>query len=259
MADDRPAPGRFVWAELMTSDVEAAKAFYLALFPEWQARREQHGEGVSPYERLSVDGRGIGGMAPLEPAAGRPPHWVGYVTVPDVEAACAAAAAHGGAVAAAPADIPGVGRYAVVADPEGAVFVPFHVLDEAPEHSGPMSAGAFCWHELLARRPAEAAAFYAAVLGWSHAEVPTPMGEYHLFRRGDRDAAGLLPMPPEAKGPSMWLVYVYTRDVEASQARVKELGGKVLRPSASMPGIGQLAVVADPLGAVFCLFRSERD
>jgi uncharacterized protein len=131
-------------------------------------------------------------------------------------------------------------------------------VDDPPERSGPMPEGAFCWYELLAKRPALAATFYSALLGWSHTEVPTPMGAYHLFRRGDRDAAGLMPMPPGAGGPSQWLVYIYARDIDASAARVPELGGKVLRPVTAVPGIGQLAVVADPQGAVFCLFRSER-
>lgn len=259
MADERPAPGRFIWADLKTGDLDAAKAFYLALFPEWQVHSESHGHGAPPYERLTVDGRGIGGMLRLEPAEGSSPHWVGYVTVADVDAVCAAASAHGGKVVKAPSDIPHVGRYALVADPEGAVFAPFRVLEEGPEHSGPWPVGTFCWYELLARRPEEATAFYTAVLGWSDAQVPTPIGEYHLFRRGERDAAGLLPMPAEAPGPSMWLAYVYVRDVEATLARVKELGGKVLRPALPLPGIGTLAVAADPAGAVFCLFRSERE
>lgn len=257
MADEQPTPGRFVRADLRTTDPEGAKRFYLALFPDWQIERIETGAD-GPYDRVSVAGRGSFAIAPLDPAQGPPARWFVYVTVPDVDQACAAAASLGGEVVAAPSDLPGVGRRAVVADPEGAVFAPVCLTDEPPEHEGPMPEGAFCWHELLARRPVEAAAFYTSLLGWSHAEVPTPMGAYHLFRRGDRDAAGLMPMPAEAKGPPMWLVYLYAADIEATAAKLKELGGTVHRPVTAMPGIGQLAVVADPQGAVFCLFRSER-
>ena len=121
-----------------------------------------------------------------------------------------------------------------------------------------MIDGAFCWFELHAPDPGGASVFYTSVLGWTHAEIPTPMGPYHLFRRGDRDAAGILAMPPGATAPPAWLAYIYAIDVEAAGTRGTELGGKILVPSRAMPGVGQFAVCSDPTGDTFALFRSER-
>ena len=81
---------------------------------------------------------------------------------------------------------------------------------------------------------------------------------YHLFRRGERDAAGMAPAPPDAQDPPGWLAYVYTSDMDASLARVTDLGGRISRSATHVPGVGHFAVVADPLGGKLALFRSER-
>jgi hypothetical protein len=258
MSETHFRPGRFVWCSLMTTDLDAAKKFYLALFPTWQHAAVDMGPEAPPYDRLSIDGHGIGGMVAVQGGVDTPSRWVPFATVRDVEAACAAVVELGGKVTAGPAEVPQRGRFAIVEDGQGAVFAPFALLEEPPEQSGPMPEGAFCWHELLSKRPEEAARFYTEVLGWTHAEVPTPLGPYHLFRRGDRDAAGMMPMPSDATGRPAWLVYVYTSDVAAAAEKVKALGGSILAPPKSMPGIGQLAVAQDPTGALFALFRSER-
>lgn len=256
MTEQAPSTGRFVWCDLWTSDLEAAKTFYLTLFPAWRLASSGTGPGGA-YHELSLDGRGIGGMmVPVETKV--PSRWVPYATVTSVEEACEKVKSLGGRVYMPPTDAQGVGRFAVTADAQGAVFHPITLLEEPPEHSGPMPDGAFCWHELHTPDPASAAAFYTSILGWSHAEIPTPMGPYHLFRRGDRDAAGILPMPAGAAAEPGWLVYIYASDVEATSAKVVSLGGKILLPSRQMPGVGQFAVCSDPTGATFALFRSER-
>lgn len=254
MSETSPGPGRFLRAELLTPDLGAAARFYSALFPEWQVDLQHASAGQSAPILLGA--REIGRMGNAAP--GEAAHWIADVTVADVDEATRKAEALDGRVVSRASDIPHLGRRAVVSDPEGACLGLLHAEEEPPEHFGPMPGGAFCWLELLAKKPATAATFYPALTGWSHAEVPGPMGAYHLFRRGDRDSAGLLPMPQEAPGPSMWLVYIYTKDLEAAQARIRELGGAIYRPTTALAGIGQLAVVADPQGAMFCLFRSER-
>lgn len=256
MSEQASLPGRFVWCDLMATDPEGARRFYGALFPSWQLGPA--GEPEAGFSRIALAGRGIGHIVDLDPAHGLLSHWVPYLTVRSVDEACGRARELGGAVCSPPMQMAGVGRFAVLSDPQRAVFSPIEPADPAPEHSGPMPPGAFCWLELLAKDAAAAAAFYPAVLGWSHAEVPMGAAPYHLFRRGERDAAGMAPMPADAQDPPGWLAYVYTGDMEASLGRVTELGGRIVRPAAQVPGVGQFAVVADPAGARFALFRSER-
>jgi predicted enzyme related to lactoylglutathione lyase len=258
MSEATPAPGRFVWADLMTTDLEAAKRFYFGLFPTWKDDPVEIGPAAGNYHRFSLEGRGAGGMIALDGSHSVVSHWVPYATVTSVDEACARAVALGGKVRVPAADIPNVGRSALLADAQGALLSPIALREEPPEQSGPMAVGAFCWHELLTPDAAAATAFYTALLGWSHAALPMGEALYHLFRRGEKDAAGMLQMPPGAKGPPTWLVYMYTPDLEASVAKLKELGGTLHMGPRAMPGVGQLAVVADPTGAMFSLFRSER-
>ena len=256
MSEMAPPPGRFVLCDLWTPDLEAAKRFYLALFPAWQLAPESDPQGF--HHRITMGDRSIGGVVTVDPRTCTTPRWVPYFTVKDVDATCEAVKEQGGAVHRPPAEIPHVGRFAAAADPQGASFSLIALAQEPPEHSGPMPAGAFCWLELLTTSTAAAATFYPAVLGWAHAEVPMGASPYHLFRRGERDAAGMAPAPPDAQDPPGWLAYVYTSDMDASLARVTDLGGRISRSATHVPGVGHFAVVADPLGGKLALFRSER-
>ena len=113
-------PGTFSWAELVTDDVPASKAFYGAVFG-WGA--ETHGDGPGAYTEWQVNGRSVGGMMekPPQMPAEVPPHWSVYFTVVDTDAAVARASELGGGVVSPPMDIE-PGRFAVVSDPAGAVF-----------------------------------------------------------------------------------------------------------------------------------------
>ena len=130
------AAGRFVWHDLMTTDAARALPFYTTLFG-WRAETMPMG-GAGEYTMFHVGDEGLGGMVPLDPAHGIASHWIAYVTVPNVDAACEQATALGGTVGVPPTDIPNVGRFAVVEDPQGAVFSPFHSTspDVAPPAIG---------------------------------------------------------------------------------------------------------------------------
>ena len=114
-------PGGFSWFELMTSDIEAAKAFYGGLFG-WDAEASPMANGME-YTIWKYGDQGFGGVMALEGEqfANVPPHWMPYLTVADVDAAVAAATEHGGQVHVPPTDIPEVGRFSMVADPGGAM------------------------------------------------------------------------------------------------------------------------------------------
>lgn len=245
--------GRFVWHDLMTTDVKASLAFYTELFA-WKTREVEMGE-AGKYTMISVGDRDIGGIVHLDPSHGVPTHWIGYCTVSDVDAAAKTASELGGKVAVPATDIPGVGRFAVIADPQGGHLSPFKSKDEAPEEEGMPPNGAFCWNELMTSDPAAALKFYETLFGWKHDDKDMgPMGIYHVLKRGDRQAAGIMKNPmPEA--PTAWLHYVAVESVDASAKRADGLEAKIIVPPSDIPGIGRFSVIQDPVGGVVALFR----
>jgi predicted enzyme related to lactoylglutathione lyase len=113
-------PGAFSWSELMTTDPGAATEFYGQLFG-WKIEAMNMG---MPYNVLKVGDAAIGGIMGMPPGApaGTPPSWVPYVTVADVDALVKKVVSLGGQVHMPPTDIPTVGRFAVIADPQGATI-----------------------------------------------------------------------------------------------------------------------------------------
>ena len=252
--------GRFVWHDLMTTDPAAAVAFYTALFG-WTTTTMPMGGELGDYVMLHAGGEMLGGVAPLDAAHGVPSHWIGYATVPDVDAACQTAERLGGATAVPPTDIPNVGRFAVVSDPTGATISPFFGPGaiEAPEPPAPGPFGIFCWDELMSSDPEASARFHAGVFGWRYESMDMgPEGTYRIAHRGPLQASGLMQLPAAAQAEgarSHWLSYVHVADVDASSARAVELGGTQLVAPRDIPQIGRFAVLRDPSGALFALFR----
>src|SRR6516225_1532322 len=122
-----------------------------------------------------------------------------------------------------------------------------------PRQEFAMSASRFVWYELMTSDVRAAAAFYSAVVGWK-ADASDP--QYTLLKVGDAQVAGMMETPPEVKAmgvPPMWSGYVLVGDVDATEARILQLGGKVIRPGSDIPDVGRFAVVADPQGATFLL------
>jgi hypothetical protein len=120
--DPYTTPGAFSWNELMTSDPEAALAFYPPLFG-WTVETMPMPDG--PYHVVKAAGTAVGGVMKLPESAaadGMPSCWGSYVTVIDVDATCEKAKSLGGHVVHGPADVPGVGRFAVIVDPQGAAI-----------------------------------------------------------------------------------------------------------------------------------------
>lgn len=112
--------GAFSWNELMTTDVSAAKAFYGELFG-WDMHDDQTCDMT--YTMLKAGGKEVGGMMAMPPEAkGTPPAWGGYVTVSDVDIQAKQAETLGGKIIMPPRDIPNIGRFAVISDPQGAML-----------------------------------------------------------------------------------------------------------------------------------------
>ena len=112
--------------------------------------------------------------------------------------------------------------------------------------------GAFSWNELMTPDPEAAIAFYAALLGWRTQTMPMPGGDYHVVKVGDVSVGGVMAIPSEPKAGSMppsWSSYETVADVDATAHKAIELGGKVVRGPQDIPGVGRMAVIADPQGA----------
>lgn len=247
------AHGTPSWTDLASPDPAASKEFYGALFG-WDFE-ENPTDGGGTYVMCSKGGKTAAGMMQLSEqmaAAGMPPVWSTYVTVDDIEATVAKVEPAGGTVMQPPMDVMEAGRMAVVADSTGAVVCLWEAKDTIGsevinEH------GALTWNELMSKDPAQAADFYAEVLGWTTQVMAMPDGDYTVFHTpgGDENGiAGAMKSPVEAM-PSFWGVYFAVDDCDATVAAATESGASVMAGPMDIPGVGRFATLTDPQGAVF--------
>ena len=236
--------GTFVWHENVSTDPKRAQEFYNALFG-WGTEVFKTDE--FEYPMISVDGQSHGGFPTVQ--EGTPPHWAGNVAVESVDDTVEKAKSAGGTLIHGPQDIPDVGRFAVLADPQGAVFVAFQPNGEAPQ-----TAGVFVWDELGTQDVEGAERFYNAVFGWTTADMGEEYGGYKIWKNGETDVGGLMKMP-EPSIPSMWSPYVAVEDVDATVAKAGELGGATLMEPMDVPNVGRIAVLKDPVGAVVGIIK----
>ena len=236
--------GTFVWHENVTTDPARAQEFYTQLFG-WEIEVFQAGD--VEYPMIKADGQLHGGF-PSVPA-GTPPHWVGNVQVEDVDGTVDKAKAAGGELLVGPMDIPEVGRYAVLRDDQGAIFVGFQ-----PEGGGPQGAGVFVWDELGTQDVEAAESYYKAVFGWTTNDMGPDFGGYKIFQIGETGVGGLMKLP-DPSIPSMWSPYVAVEDADATVAKAGELGGSTVLEPMDVPTVGRIAVLKDPVGAVFGIIK----
>ena len=251
---DADVTGRFLWYDLLTTDVAAARAFYRRV-AGWSV--EIWSAGDEPYPMWTVGDRPIGGVMDLPPEAraqGAPPHWMGYVGATDVDATTARAQELGARVLVAPRDIPEVGRFGVLCDPDGAVFAPFAPRGEMPGCDEPPEVGDVSWHELLTADHARGFDFYRALFGWEidHDVDLGEYGTYRIYRAGGPPVGGMMDRPP-GMPVAAWLFYVRTDDIDAAVERVRAAGGAVLNGPMEVPGGDRVAQCRDPQGATFAL------
>jgi len=242
------APGTFSWAELATSDAEAAKGFYTALFGWSYDDQPIPDDGV--YSMAQRDGKTV---AALFSSAGQPPHWNCYVTVESADEAAKAAERLGADVVADAFDVMDAGRMAVFADPAGAALSVW-------EPRGSIGAelvntpGSMTWNDLITPDADAAASFYEQLFGWTIEEIPGA-GGYRLIRNGGRTNGGMMPRTDQ---PPAWIPYLGHEDVDRLAAEVGDLGGTALSDVMRMPQ-GAMVPVADPQGAVFAAWTGEYD
>ena len=252
--------GKIVWYEYMGNDLKAAVDFYTHVVG-WTA--QDSGMADFEYEVVSAGETPVAGMMAIPAdakAMGAKPGWMGYVWVEDVDAALPKLMAAGGNVFKAPSDIPGVGRFAVVADPYGGTFMLFRDSDgNPPPRPAPGTPGLVGWHELHADDGAKAFAFYSDFFGWNkEGEFDMgPIGLYHLFNTRHGEQGGVMTRTPRTPA-SFWLYYFNVDGAEAAAERVRAQGGRIIHGPQEVPG-GQWTLQAhDPQGAMFALVAPKR-
>jgi hypothetical protein len=257
-----PAPlGSFVWYEYMAADAKAAADFYAAVVG-WTASAGDMTD--FPYTLLSAGPRPVAGLMTLPEEArkmGARPGWLGYVGVPDVDAFAAKIAAAGGKIHRPAAEIPTVGRFAVVGDPHGAAFVIFKgaPAEDPRPPLAPSASGNVGWRELRAGDLDAAFAFYSGLFGWRKTQAMDmgPMGPYQVFEIDGGQGGGMMTKPAETPAP-FWLYYFNVDAVDAAAERVKSAGGRLVTGPHEVPGGGWVVRALDPQGATFALLAPRR-
>jgi len=242
------AVGRFVWHDHISADPETARKFYAELLG-WQTEIWKTGDLV--YPMISVDGEAHGGFG--RAPEGAPSNWLAHALVTDVDEGVLNVEASGGRVIEPAMDLPDVGRMAVVSDPQGAVFSLFAAVGEAPT-----ARGVFVWDELVTTDIAAAKTFYRDVFGWEARDVDGLTGPYTLFRSGETDRAGGMQRRADmTEVPPHWMSYLAADDVDTTLARAGGLGAHTAFGPVDIPDQGRIAVLIDPTGAAFGLFKSS--
>lgn len=258
--------GKFFWYELMTSDPQAALAFYGDVLG-WTSQPFGGERTDDPYHVVSGSAGAVGGVMAIPAEAkdcGMAPWWGGYMGSADVDADAQRLGAAGGKVMRPAEDITGVGRFAVMADPGGALFMLLKgSSDEGMEAASPMAPGHVGWHELYAGDFDKDLAFYTGQFGWTTGDAMDmgEMGSYQLVSQtggGDFQdmTGGIMPCPKEMPRPA-WLFYFVVDDIDMSVEKVKAGGGTVLNGPTEVPGGGWIIQASDPQGAMFAVVGSK--
>jgi len=246
--------GRFVWYELATTDIGAAKAFYADVVG-WGTHDVSM--GGADYTLFTAGGAPVSGLMNLPDEmrkSGLRSSWLGYVGVDDVDATAERIKELGGAVHVPPTDIPNVSRFSVAVDPQMATFALFKWFSPGQEHPvAPGALGGVGWHELLAADWEKAWTFYRELFGWQKAAADIgPMGTYQLFSAGGETIGGMFTKPSTAPVP-FWLYYFNIGDIDVAMRRVKAGSGAILDSPIEVPGDRWIVRCTDPQGAMFAL------
>jgi predicted enzyme related to lactoylglutathione lyase len=246
--------GKVVFLHLVTPDLAASKRFYGGLFG-WDFRDIA---GPIQYSEASLDGDPVAGLIQRAMPSGqrRQPAWLSFIAVRDVDATKTLALQHGAKVLFEPRTMPDLGREAVFADPQGAVFAVLASSSGDPPDDL-AAPGEWIWSSLITSDPDNAAAFYQTLFDYEVFDLPPEEGADHLMLASDSYArASINPLPAGKPGAHpYWLNYVRVDDAAKTAAQAVALGGRVLvQPWVDRHG-GKVAVVADPQGAPFGLLE----
>lgn len=261
--------GDFIWYELLTSDADAAAEFYGKVVG-WTTSSANHPDVDYRFFWAGAVGEakgGVGGYMQITPdmaAGGARPAWLGYIAVDDVDASVESIKAAGGSVTMPASDLEGVGRMAMVTDPQGAPFYIMRGLSDETSYSFAAyepTIGHCAWNELSTTDPEAAKAFYGAQFGWSkNGDLDMgPMGKYEFLQAsgGRFNLGAVMPKMPEMP-VSTWNFYFRVPDIDVALAAVKAGGGTILQEPMEIPGGEYSFNAMDPQGAAFGLVGARK-
>jgi uncharacterized protein len=243
------------WIELQTTDLAAARKFYEGLFG-WKTSDMP---GAIPYAIANNKGTDyqVAGLAVLADEArqmGAPPNWLSYVAVDDAAAGAKTIVQAGGKVLMGPMQM-GPGSMVIAQDPSGATFALWQQLQSMGTFQYG-EIGTLGWSELLTDNVDRAGKFYSTVFGWKLEPGMNPEIPYTVFKQGERMLGGMMGITKDMVAtPPSWWIYFSVEDCDATLAKAKQLGGKILRAGTDIPNIGRFGIVQDPQGAVFSVMK----
>jgi uncharacterized protein len=249
--------GRFTWYDMINGDEAGAIDFYTKLFG-WQI--EDMDMGPAGVYKTWSDGKEPRGGFMNKPAPDVPAHWVGYVSVENIEETVNRVENNGGKLLCPVMDIPDVGKIAPFMDPTGGAIAAYQSNNPTAVAANFMPPRlTVCWNELLTNDVPAATAFYSEVFGWRSKVNEMPGFKYTVFFSGEMQVAGLMPAPPDMGGQSSWLSHVYVDNLTETLNKAKELEAKIIMPPRTMPNIGSFFLLQDPQGAHIFAFEPTKE
>jgi hypothetical protein len=248
-------PGRFVWYELMTTDTKAAIAFYTEVVG-WrtQAFDPSHPDAYTMWVTSQGPMGGVVTLPEQVKQMGAPPHWMAHVEVANVDESVKLVTSLGGKVYVPPQDVPKVGRFSVIADPQGG-SISLYTPSDSMGGMDSSKEGQISWNELMTTDHNAAFKFYSQVFGWEKTGEHDmgPMGVYLLFGQGGKAYGGMMTIPPNMQMPTAWNYYIHLDDLDSAITRAKSKGAKLINGPMDVPTGERIAQFFDPQGAAFSL------
>ena len=252
---EKHVPGSFCWVELATTDSAGAKKFYSDLFG-WSS----HDDPVGPdmvYTMFQRDGKNVGAMFEMPPEMqkmGIPSNWLTYVTVESVDKSAQQAKSLGGEVMREPMDVMGIGRMAVIRDPQGATIAFWQPI-QAHGFQLCRENNTHCWSEGWVSDVEASQSFYSGLFGWTYKTDSSPTPYTEILNRGT-PIGGMMKITPDmGDAPPSWLNYFAVEDCDATVTLATAKGGQAIVPAMDIEGVGRFAVLQDPQGAIFAAIR----
>ena len=252
---EEPLLGKFVWHDLITDDVDAAREFYGELFG-WTFETTTRPANDDPYTLIKSGEKYVGGIVQLDdPEDGTDySRWLGYVSVEDVHIAASLTVEAGGNVLVQPFTVPGIGYVAGIQDPQGAVLGVIRSKVGDPSDDPEPGPGAVVWNELVADDAQTAAEFYESLTGLEQSNIERRGGTYTLLKSGPVARAGILQNPGSELLPN-WITHFSVANPLATSATAIRAGGNILIEPSPEFREGTVALLTDPTGAIFMVQR----
>ncbi len=249
-------PGKFIWADLVSSDPEASIEFYTAVFG-WEIK--QTGNAEETYYHVSNNGKLIAGIVPRtsDDTSDKKALWVGHISTPDIHAATTTAENLGAHLALAPKEFGQRGLHAIIRDPQGAVIGLLQSSSGDPVDNE-AGDGPWAWAQLFSTNPTKATAFYTDVFAYeTKAITETSNDNDYLLRSQNTARASIAPLPASLPQRDRWVGFINVDNLKITLAKSTELGARVIYPPREQMLNGRLAIIADPNGALLGLIESD--